>query len=192
MKENSEIFRNAWDALKGYWGVSIGFIFVYLIIGGFVNTISAGIISLIITGALTVGVAIFNLNISRKSEPKIGNLFQGFNSFFSSLLAFWAILIVVFLGICLLVIPGVYWGLGYAMTFYLIADNPEISGLEAMSRSNQIMNGNRWKLLRFQIRSMILVIIGCIPLGLGLFIVIPWIYVANAKFYEDLIDGHSD
>jgi len=192
MKENSEIFKDAWNALSGYWGVSIGFMFVYLIVGGFANIISAGIISLIITGALSVGVAIFHLNVSRKNEPEIGNLFQGFNSFLSSLLAFWAVLIVVFLGICLLVIPGVYWGLGYAMTFFFIADNPEISGLEAMSRSNQIMNGNRWKLLRFQIRAMILVIIGCIPLGLGLFIVIPWIYVANAKFYEDLIDGHLD
>ena len=189
LKENSKIFKESWNALNGYWGVSIGFMFVYLIVGSLANFISFGIITLIITGALSVGSAIFNLNISRKNEPKIENLFHGFNSFLSSLLAFWAVFVVVFLGMCLLVIPGVYWALGYAMTFFFIADNPKISGLEAMSRSNQIMDGNRWKLLRFQIRAMILVTIGCIPLGLGLFIVIPWIYVAYAKFYEDLVDG---
>tara|TARA_X000000368_G_C23034512_1_gene714027 strand:+ start:632 stop:1531 length:900 start_codon:yes stop_codon:yes gene_type:complete len=189
LKENSKIFKESWNALSGYWGVSIGFMFVYLIVGCLANFISYGIITVIITGALSVGSAIFNLNISRKNEPKIENLFYGFNSFLSSLLAFWAVFVVVFLGMCLLVIPGIYWGLGYAMTFFFIADNPKISGLEAMSRSNQIMDGNRWKLLRFQIRAMILVTLGCIPLGLGLFIVIPWIYVAYAKFYEDLVDG---
>ena len=93
------------------------------------------------------------------------------------------------LGIFLLVIPGIYWGLGYAMTFYCIADNSKIGGLDAMSKSNQLMDGNRWKYFRFQLRAMLLIILGIIPFGLGLFVVIPWIYVASAKFYEDLLEN---
>ena len=189
MKENSEIYRDAWNGLSGYWGIYLGFFFVYLIIAAILGLIP--ILPILTTGALSVGAAIFNLNISRKTNPKIGNLFDGFNSFVSSLVAFFIIGIVVLLGICLLVIPGIYWGLGYAMTFYCIADNSKIGGLDAMSKSNQLMDGNRWKYFSFQLRAMLLIILGIIPFGLGLFVVIPWIYVASAKFYEDLLENQS-
>lgn len=189
MKENSEIFGDAWNGLTGYWGISIGYFFVYLIFTTIVSALSFGIGPIIIYGALAVGYAIFNLNISRKTNPKIGNLFDGFNSFISSLVAFICTMIVIIIGTCLLVIPGIYWGLGYSMTYFVIADNPKIGGLDAMSRSNQLMNGNRWKLVRFYIRSMLLLILGMIPFGLGLFVVIPWINVATAKFYEDLLEN---
>ena len=190
MKENSEIYRDAWNGLSGYWGIYLGFFFVYLIIAVIIGSIP--ILPILTTGALAVGAAIFNLNISRKTNPKIGNLFDGFNSFVSSLVAFFIIGIVVLLGIFLLVIPGIYWGLGYAMTFYCIADNSKIGGLDAMSKSNQLMDGNRWKYFRFQLRAMLLIILGIIPFGLGLFVVIPWIYVASAKFYEDLLENQPN
>ena len=190
MKENSEIYRDAWNGLSGYWGIYLGFFFVYLIIAVIIGLIP--ILPILTTGALAVGAAIFNLNISRKTNPKIGNLFEGFNSFVSSLVAFFITGIVVLLGICLLVIPGIYWGLGYAMTFYCIADNSKIGGLDAMSKSNQLMDGNRWKYFRFQLRAMLLIILGIIPFGLGLFVVIPWIYVASAKFYEDLLENQPN
>jgi len=190
MKENSEIYRDAWNGLSGYWGIYLGFFFVYLIIALIIGLIP--ILPILTAGALAVGAAIFNLNISRKTNPKIGNLFDGFNSFVSSLVAFFITGIVVLLGICLLVIPGIYWGLGYAMTFYCIADNSKIGGLDAMSKSNQLMDGNRWKYFRFQLRAMLFIILGIIPFGLGLFVVIPWIYVASAKFYEDLLENQPN
>jgi len=190
MKENSEIYRDAWNGLSGYWGIYLGFFFVYLIIAVIIGLIP--ILPILTTGALAVGAAIFNLNISRKTNPKIGNIFDGFNSFVSSLVAFFVTGIVVLLGICLLVVPGIYWGLGYAMTFYCIADNSKIGGLDAMSKSNQLMEGNRWKYFLFQLRAMLLIILGIIPFGLGLFVVIPWIYVASAKFYEDLLENQPN
>lgn len=190
MKENSEIYRDAWNGLSGYWGIYLGFFFVYLIIAVIIGLIP--ILPILTTGALAVGAAIFNLNISRKTNPKIGNIFDGFKSFVSSLVAFFVTGIVVLLGICLLVIPGIYWGIGYAMTFYCIADNSKIGGLDAMSKSNQLMEGNRWKYFRFKLRAMLLIILGIIPFGLGLFVVIPWIYVASAKFYEDLLENQPN
>ena len=190
MKENSEIYRDAWNGLSGYWGIYLGFFFVYLIIAVIIGLIP--ILPILTTGALAVGAAIFNLNISRKTNPKVGNLFDGFNSFVSSLVAFFITGIVVLIGICLLVVPGIYWGLGYAMTFYCIADNSKIGGLDAMSKSNHLMDGNRWKYFRFQLRAMLLIILGTIPFGLGLFLVIPWIYVASAKFYEDLLENQPN
>ena len=192
MKENSEIFGDAWNGLTGYWGISIGYFFVYLIFTTIVSALSFGIGPIIISGALAVGYAIFNLNISRKTNPKIRNIFDGFNSFLSAFVSLLIIMIVVLLGSCLLIIPGIYWGLGYSMTFFVIADNPKIGGLDAMSKSDQLMNGNRWKLIRFHIRSMFLVILGMIPFGLGLFVVIPWINVATAKFYEDLLENQPN
>jgi uncharacterized membrane protein len=69
-----------------------------------------------------------------------------------------------------------------------MADNPDIGAMEAMERSKKIMNGYKWKLFRFHLRVTLLCLLGLIPFGLGLFVVIPWISVATAKFYEDIKD----
>ena len=69
-----------------------------------------------------------------------------------------------------------------------MADNPDIGAEKAMQRSKKIMNGYKWKLFRFHLRVTLLFLLGLIPFGLGLFVVIPWISLATAKFYEDIKD----
>ncbi len=185
VKSNSELFSNAWKNLGGQWGISIGFVLVAYI---FIFISGAIYVSLIIGGALAVGQAIFWLNVSRNNNPEISDLFEGFNSFVSSLGAWWLKALIFLCGTILLIIPGIYWAYCYSMTWFVMADNTDIGAMEAMKRSKKIMNGYKWKLFRFNLRAFLLFLLGVIPLGLGLFVVGPWMSVAFAKFYEDIKD----
>ena len=184
-----------------------------MIIAGIASNL---LIIIIVGGALQVGVSKFYLNVSRSIagsrfkpdhdtvyvtgeipnmdylNPKVSNLFYGFNFFASSLIAHLLIFISVIIGTLFFVIPGIYLGLSYSMTYYVIADNPGISAVDAMKKSRLLMNGNVLKLFFFLLMSLFLFILGLIPFGLGLFVVIPWFYVAHAKFYENLLISYKD
>ena len=43
----------------------------------------------------------------------------------------------------LFIIPGIIAGYSYAMTSYILAENPELTASEAIERSKQMMSGNR-------------------------------------------------
>lgn len=188
IKSNSELYISAWKGLSGFWGICILFNLIYFIISSF----STNIILFVLLGSLNVGLSIFYLNVTRKNNPEISNLFDGFNDFSSSFVAYILILISVVIGTCFFIIPGIYLGLSYSMTYYVIADNPGISGLEAMKKSRLLMDGNILKLFFFLIRYLFLFVLGCIPFGLGLFVVIPWFYVAHSKFYENLLNNYKE
>ena len=86
IRSNSELFSNAWKELDGQWGIAIGFFLVAAILSAVAGQI---LLTFVIGGALSVGQSIFYLNVSRRNNPQIEDLFKGFNSFVTSFLAFW-------------------------------------------------------------------------------------------------------
>ena len=89
-------------------------------------------------------------------------------------------------GMILLIIPGIIWAIQYSMVTYIIADNPNCGGNESLVRSRKMMYGHKWKMFRFSLRSMGVIILCCLTLGIGLLWGIPWISTAMAKFYDDI------
>lgn len=104
------------------------------------------------SGPLTLGNAYFSLAISRDTNPKLDDAFKGFNSFGTALGTFLLVALFSFLWSLLFVIPGIIAGLAYAMTFYIMADNPTIGAMEAIDESKRMMDGHKWKLFRMQLR----------------------------------------
>ena len=110
----------------------------------------------------------------------------------------------------LLIIPGIIAAFNYAVTLFILADNPAMPVLEAIKYSKKMMYGNRWKLFCLNFRFIgwwlllllaILagVIIGniCISvlmsafIGLAIFcigclFVFPYVLAANAEFYNQI------
>ena len=83
--------------------MAIPTIFIYLLItGGLLGVIEvfplASIVSLIVTGPLALGIAGFALNICRGKEAKTAQLFQGFDNFFTSTVAYILIFYLSFYG----------------------------------------------------------------------------------------------
>lgn len=86
----------------------------------------------------------------------------------------------------LFVIPGIIKSYSYAMTFYIMADNPEIDGMEAITRSRQMMNGNKWRLFCLDFSFIGWFILCILTFGLLLLYVGPYMEAAHAAFYQSL------
>jgi len=179
---NSELFSQAWEGLKGQWGISIGFTLLYMIL----QSIAGMTFGVLIAAPLYIGSALFFVNVSRKSNPQIEDMFKGFNSYGAALGANLLVLLIVFGGMILLIIPGIIWGIQYSMVNYIIADNPNCGGNESLERSRKMMNGHKVKMFRFMVRVMGVVILCYLTLGIGFLWGIPWISTAMAKFYDDI------
>ena len=54
----------------------------------------------------------------------------------------------IFLWSLLFVIPGIICAIKHAQNFYAMIDNPELTPMESIHRSHEIMDGNKWKYVK--------------------------------------------
>ncbi len=191
--ENAILMKMARESLQDRWALAIGVCFLDVIITVAVQLIPVvGIlISLLITGPFTLGLVIFSLTISRDEEASVEQLFEGFNHLGTSIGAYIVMSIIIFIGMLLLVIPGIIAALSVSMTFYIIADDDSIGVLDAIKKSNEMMNDHRWKLFYLYLRFFGWGIVCLLTFGLGFLWLIPFIQVSVAKFYEDIKDNND-
>lgn len=134
---------------------------------------------------LSWGLTCIFLAISRHEETSSGNLFDGFKDY--SRIFFTLVLqnIYTFLWTLLLIVPGIIMYYSYAMTPYILKDNPELSYNAAIKESTRIMNGKKMDLFLLQLSFIGWAILACLTLGIGFLFLIPYMETAQAHFYED-------
>lgn len=180
MTSNKELMAGARQSLKGNWTLAV---LAYLI-AGLLSGLGGGI-GLIIGGPIMVGAAIFTLNIVRKKDLDLAQLFDGFKKFVEALLAYLLVFIFTFLWTLLFIIPGIIAAISYSQTFYILAEE-EISAMDAVKKSKQMMQGNKWKYFCLGWRFFGWMILAILTLGIGLLWLIPYMQVSYANFYLDL------
>jgi len=92
----------------------------------------------------------------------------------------------VFLWSLLLIIPGIIASLAYSMTFFILADEPELGASDALAKSKRMMRGYKWKYFCLNLRFIGWAILCVISLGIGFLWLIPYMQISYAKFYEDV------
>jgi uncharacterized membrane protein len=85
-------------------------------------------------------------------------------------------------------IPALIAQYRYAMAYYVIQDQPGIGALEAIRRSKQLMDGNKWKLFCLQWRFFGWALLCVLTLGIGCLWLVPYMMTSQACFYEDLVN----
>jgi uncharacterized membrane protein len=144
------------------------------------------IISLLISGSMSIGLASFALALSRKQDARLSQIFSGFQKFGVGLGAYLLQLIFVFLWSLLLIIPGIIAALSYSMTYYIIAENDSIGPLEAITESKEMMRGNKWKFFCLGFRFLGWALLCILTLGIGYLWLFPYVIISFAQFYDDL------
>ena len=86
----------------------------------------------------------------------------------------------------LLIIPGIVKMFSYAMTPYILEENPELSANEAIDRSRAMMKGHKFDLFWLYLSFLGWIILSFFTLGIGLLWLAPYIQTAHAAFYEDV------
>ncbi len=188
---NAELMRSARESLKGKWGFAIGVTVVYCILVSIPQGIKnvGFILSILISGPLAGGLALFALSIVRNQEAKFEQLFDGFKSFSTYFLAYLQMVVFIVLWSLLLIVPGIIAALSYAMTYFIIADNPSISASDALKRSKELMSGNKGKYFCLLLRFVGWMILSILTAGFGFLWLIPYVQISTTKFYEDIKDG---
>ncbi len=185
---NVELMRMARESLSGRWGLAIGTLFGSMLIFGVLAAIPilGQLAALLIAGPYTLGVATFSLSMAREEDARFEQVFKGFNNFASALGLYFLMSIIVFLFMLLLIVPGVIRAIAYSMSYYILADNPEMGAMEVLDESKRMMDGYKMKYFRLLMRYFGLAILCIFTLGIGFLWLAPYIQVTNAKFYEDL------
>lgn len=185
---NVELMRMARESLSGRWGLAIGTLFGSMLIFGVLAAIPilGQLAALLIAGPYTIGVATFSLSLARGEDARFEQVFKGFNNFASALGLYFLMSIIVFLFMLLLIVPGVIRAIAYSMSYYIMADNPEMGAMEVLDESKRMMDGYKMKYFRLLMRYFGLAILCIFTLGIGFLWLAPYIQVTNAKFYEDL------
>lgn len=104
------------------------------------------VVVFVISGAAKFGYAIFNLNLVDGKEARFSDLFSQFDRIGSGIIMNLLVGVFTFLWSLLFVIPGIVKSYSYAMTPFILAEHPEISENEAITRSRYMMDGNKWRL----------------------------------------------
>ena len=200
LKTNKEILKEAELALNNKWGKSILVNLTYITIVflivfvknqlNFLDTIYRDIIqiiiSLIITGPFCLGIYKYHLSITRRENPAYEKMFDGFRDFKRAFIAYILSFVYTTLRLFLLIIPGIIAALNYALIYFILSDDKEISASEAILKSKKMMYGHRKRLFYLTLRILGLTILSIFTLFIGLLWLIPYSYVTYFIFYEDV------
>jgi uncharacterized membrane protein len=187
-KTNPSLRSSARDQLRGNWGSAILLCLTFSIICGLPAYVPyfGVIIGIILSGPLTLGLSACFLKLVKHEPFMLENLFDGFKRFSSSVIAQLLITIFIFLWTLLFIIPGIIASCSYSMVFYILSDNPEMSAMEALKKSKEIMMGFKWKIFCLHLSFIGWALLSIITLGIGFLWLTPYIYSSIANFYEDL------
>ena len=151
-----------------------------------VIAIVLAVIQFVLGCIVAVGYAKFNLNLVDGEEPKAGTLFDYFPQWRTMLLAGFLQALYVFLWTLLFIIPGIVAGYRYAMTSYILAENPDMDAGDAIDASKTLMDGNKWRLFCLSFSFIGWDILCAFTLGIGYLWLTPYEQAANAAFYRDI------
>ncbi|THF82755.1 DUF975 family protein [Cohnella fermenti] len=187
----SELRYKARQSLKGNWGKAVGAMLILFVIEaviGGLNEVSTfgNVISLLVGGALTLGVVTFFLELARAENPSVKRIFSGFPQFWKAFLLNLLIAIFTILWMLLLVIPGIIAAYRYSQAYYILKDNPEIAPLEAIRRSKELMAGKKGKLFVLHLTFIGWALLCIITLGIGYLWLAPYVIVTQAHFYDEI------
>lgn len=190
----SSASSTASDAIKSS-GLNIDAL-LPIIIGVLTVIVIALIISVIIDIVLfnPIIVGCQNFFIKNSDGPaELGELKRGFSpNWKGNVLTMFLSDLFLLLWFCLFLIPGFIKSYSYRLVPFLLAENPELQGTEAITLSRKMMNGNKWKAFCFDLSFIGWYILSIITCGLvGFFYVIPYFNCANAELYKAIRDEYG-
>jgi len=202
-----ELIKEAWQKTKGakasIWGAVL---FLYLIIFGvslggvvaFPGFYKGGdpTVSIYVNGSLqlitswlsmlmTGGIMLIGVRHVLEQRVSWKMVFAGFSKALSITVAVVLQTILISIGFVLLVIPGIYLSVGYALTLPLILEKG-MGPWEALETSRKAIHKRWWTVFGLYLVMILLSAVAVIPLGLGLIWTVPMFFVLIGVLYVHL------
>lgn len=157
------------------------------------NTIRANLVATALTFVMTAILAPISLslnkiflNISDGIEVKYSDLLWGFEHIGKAICLYFRVFIFTYLWTLLFIIPGIIKSYSYSMSYFVMADNPEMTAKQAMQESMRLMQGHKMELFILQMSFIGWILLSCMTLGILFVYVVPYMETATANFYREL------
>ena len=184
-------FKNeAIRSLEGKWGISAVLMLVYIAVSAAFSSFGYGIPAILLL-PMSWGVAVAFLEVSRGNKPDLGWLTRGYSRFSEIFLTMLLREIYVGLWTLLLIVPGIVKSYSYALTPYILQDDPDCKYDDAICRSMALMNGHKMDLFLLDLSFIGWAILCVLTCGIGFLFLFPYWYTTRAKFYEELVARES-
>lgn len=161
-----------------------------LVVGGAIYialaAIAMALIFFTLGSIVEVGYSRFNLELVDQHDPSFDTLFAYFTYWKTTVAARFLQSLYILLWSLLFFVPGIIASYSYAMTGYILAENPDLTASEAIDLSKQMMSGNRWRLFCLQFSFIGWSILCSFTFGIGNLWLNPYKQAATAAFYREV------
>ena len=177
--------------MKLQWGASLLAIFLLAVLETCGTAIPV-LGNLVVLGPLSLGFVYIFYGASQGEKINHWDIFKGFElNFGESFLATLLVNIYSILWTLLFIIPGIVKMLSYSMTTYLLARQPELSANEAITKSREYMNGNKWRYFVLRLSFIGWDILTVLTCGILAIYVLPYKEHAKMVFFNDVYEKHN-
>lgn len=158
-----------------------------LLVGLGVIIVLGWLVRMLIGMIVTVGYMKFNMDLIDGEIGGVEMLFRYFRQW-RTMLAAGLLQVIYILGWTLLfIIPGIIAVYRYSMTSFILAEHPEMKAKDAITRSKELMEGNKWRLFCMEISFIGWTILAVFTCGIGDLWLTPYRAAACAAFYRELV-----
>lgn len=186
-----ECLRFGWSSFKAnpwmFVGTTALIAVIQILIGSIQDALDflGALISLVLSTLLYTGI--LHMYLKAHDDPKSIKVNDLWNPapFWHYLGLSLLLLVIVGLGLILLIVPGIILALVFFASGYLVVDK-RLNPIQALKESARLTKGNRWKIFLLGLSIAVLMIIGMIPLFLGLLVTAPIAAMASVHAYKQL------
>jgi uncharacterized membrane protein len=148
--------------------------------------ISNPVSGILLGGPVLTGYYIVVHMFRKGNQPGLTDFFRSFDKFIPLLILNLLMSLVIFLGILLLIIPGIYFAVSYLFSHFLVWFY-DVTPSEAISMSRKIVSGNFSQILWLWLILAGINVLGGLAFGVGLLITIPFSACVVYAAFDDII-----
>ncbi|MBU1420800.1 MAG: zinc-ribbon domain-containing protein [Proteobacteria bacterium] len=200
-----DVLKEAWQKTKGAKGATwAGMAVMYFVLFGLVFGAPFALQGLVVDSDPTVAIGInaglqlvttclsviftagiMLIGVRRAAEQRVSwkMVFAGFSKALSITMALILQSLLVLIGFCLLILPGIYLSVGYALTLPLILEKG-LGPWQALEASRKAIHKKWWTVFGLYLVMGLIYLVSAIPLGLGLIWTVPMFFVGLGVLYR--------
>ena len=144
-------------------------------------------VAFILGGVVQLGYAQYLLKQQDREVNSVKDLFSQFDRFSQRFLQTFLRGLYTFLWTLLFIIPGIVKSFAYAMTPFLMAEDPNLTAKEAIKLSQEKMMGHKGELFCLGLSFIGWSLLAALTGGIGNIFLNPYMNAAYAAFYRDKI-----
>ena len=187
MPANGQLRQSALEHLRGLWLYPVLCTLLFIAVTWMANSLP--LVGLLAAMPLGFGFSVAFLQFVRgeaEEDELVTRPFAVFNRYGRWLGGSMLVFAITLLWSLLLIVPGIVKAYTYAMTPFVMHDNPDMPVRECLNRSRRMMDGYKMKLFLLDLSFIGWVLLSIITCGIGMLWVIPYMQTARVEFYEQL------